>query len=106
MSHKKLKEKVIQHLISRAPVSIKKATTLINNMEDEFLKETGVATEYITTILPDLEKKIQVYENFIGGLQGKYITDKNPATSTLKEIQQDFLHVDLNEFSFKINEIK
>jgi|GEM_PF-6025754 len=102
MSHKKLKEKAIRQMISKAPMSVKKATELLNKMEESLLKEVGAATEYFTTIIPDLEAKIQVYENFIGGLQGKFITDKNPEISTLNEIKNNYMKINLNDYIFSL----
>jgi len=102
MSHKELKEKAIQQMISKAPMSVNKATELLNKMEESLLKEMRIATEYFTTIIPDLETKIQVYESFIGGLQGKFITDKNPEISTLNEIKNNYMKIDLNDYVFNV----
>jgi pantothenate kinase type III len=96
---------VVREMVGKSHTSAKKADQLLMDHEEIVAAEAGLAKDYLTQYVPQLENQVKALEEFVANLDGKFIISVDPnETSKITEVRKDAFKVNLQEMLFKKKE--
>lgn len=91
---------LVNAIVGRASNSSKSAIKLVRAHEEIVAAESGIVKEYLNTYVPKLELQVKGLEEFVAGLEGKYVTDVDPMKSRITDIRKNYVQINLKELLF------